>query len=82
MEERKIGYFDSKSKDGGLSAHISRETAERVKPYCKAHNLNCKHFIEDCINARMDDLEKEELIQKPKEEIIDLYLKLIERYKK
>jgi hypothetical protein len=30
----------------------------------------------------MDDLEKEELIQKPKEEIIDLYLKLIERYKK
>ena len=77
-ERRKKGYVDSKSKDGGMSPHISREIAELVKPYCKAHNLNCTHFIEYCVKTQMKVLREKELREwlggKTKEEIIDLYV--------
>jgi hypothetical protein len=75
MEEiKKTRFVNSKSKDGSLSAHISNKTAERLTRYCKATNQNRIHFIENCINARLDVLERDLLITKTKEELIDLIL--------
>lgn len=75
MEEiKKTRFVNSKSKDGSLSAHISNKTAERLTRYCKATNQNRIHFIENCINAQLDVLEKEWLSNKTKEELIDLVL--------
>ena len=75
MEEiKKTRFINSKSKDGSLSAHISNKTAERLTRYCKATNQNRIHFIENCINAKLDVLEKEWLSNKTKEELIDLVL--------
>lgn len=67
-------YRDTSSKDGSLTAHISLETAERVRVYYYRQNIATGKFIEDCLNAQLDILEREAYNSMPKEMLIELLL--------
>ena len=71
---KRENYRDTSSKDGSLTAHISAETAERVRVYCARQNVSTGKFIEDCIKAQLDILEREALNSMPKEMLIELLL--------
>lgn len=67
------GFRNSKpSKSGGLTLHIKKSTAERLTQYCKNVNTNRTKLAEDCINARLDDLEDEYLESLTREELYAL----------
>jgi len=63
------------SKDGSFSPHISHQTAERIRKYCKLTNQNKTKFVEQCCNERLDVLEVEQLQKLSKEELIKLIIK-------
>lgn len=65
-------YRDTVSKNGGLTAHISAATAERMRSYCQKQNIAVGKFSEDCINAQLDILEREAYSSMPKEMLIEL----------
>ena len=72
---RKINsYRDTSSKDGSLTAHISFEVAERIRIYCSQQNIATGKFIEDCLKAQLDILEREAYNSMPKEMLIELLL--------
>ena len=62
------------AKDGSFSPHIGHKTTARLARYCKLKDLNKTRFVEDCINAQLDILEREALQILSKEELIELYL--------
>ena len=68
------GYRDTTSKNGSLTAHISAELSDRVRIYCSRQNIATGKFIEDCVSARLDVLEREALSSMPKEMLIELLL--------
>lgn len=72
--KRKFGFKNSASKDGSLSAHISKFTNERLARYCKEAGLNRTRFIEECINEKLENVERELYMSKSKEELVDLLL--------
>lgn len=67
-------YRDTYSKDGTISTIIPKETAERVRRYCKAKNLNKTKFIERCCIERLDALEPELYQEMPKDVLIEWLL--------
>lgn len=66
---------NTKSKDGTFSPHIGRLTTERLTRYCHLKNTNRTKFVEQCINDRLDVLEREFYEALSKDELIDLILK-------
>ena len=72
--KKRESYRDTISKDGGLTAHISARTAERMRNYCSRQNVAVGRFAEDCINARLDVLEREAYNSMPKEMLVELLL--------
>ena len=67
-------YRNVRSNDGTFSPHINKTTADRLSRYCKMTNRNRTRFVEHCINAQLDVLEREALMSKSKEELIDYIL--------
>lgn len=67
-------YRNTKSKDGTLSPHISKKTAERIIRYCKANNLNKTKYIEECCNRCLDSDERNMYDLFSKEQLIDMLL--------
>lgn len=63
-----------KSKDGSFSPHIGKATAERLAKYCHLRNINKTKFVEQCINERLDDLEREYYESLTKEDLISLII--------
>ena len=62
------------SKNGVFSPHISKTTADRLFKYCKTANINRTKFVEECINVRLDTLERELYESKTKEELIEMLI--------
>ena len=67
-------YRNVRSNDGTFSPHLSKTINDRVSRYCKMTNQNRTRFVEHCINAQLDVLEREALMSKSKEELIDYIL--------
>ena len=72
--KKRDGYRNTLSVDGRLTAHISADTAERIRNYCSRQNIAMGKFAEDCIIAQLDILEREALNSMPKEMLIELLL--------
>jgi len=68
------GFRNTVTKDGGFSPHLGEKTATRLTAFCRITNQNKTKFVEACINAQLDHLERQELMKKTKEELIVLYL--------
>lgn len=62
------------SKDGTFSPHIGRQTAERLAKYCHLVNVNKTKFVEQCINERLNELEKEYYEALSKDDLIALLM--------
>lgn len=73
-KRNELNYRDVKSNDGTFSPHINRTTTERLSRYCKMTNQNRTRFVEQCVNAQLDILEREALVSKSKEELIEMIL--------
>lgn len=63
-----------RSKDGSFSPHIGKTTAERLARYCRLKNINKTKFVEQCINERLDGLEREYYETLSKDELIGLIM--------
>ena len=74
MSTRNEGYRKTPSKDGCFSPKISEKTTRRLIRYCESQNFNKSKFVEDCINERLDVLERETLNSMPKEMLVELLL--------
>ncbi len=71
-QKRLYKFKQSNSKSGEYSTRLRPETAEKVKEYCRIHNLNCKYFINDVLDEKMAELEQTKYDGLTKEELIDL----------
>ena len=67
-------FRDAKSQDGTFSPHLNKATSERLSKYCRMSNQNRTRFVEHCVNAQLDILEKEFFLSKSKEELIEMLL--------
>lgn len=76
--KKKVKYVKSKSTNGELTVHIEAETAKRVKRYCKAKNINCKEFINELLQEKMQELNATKYDGMTREELLDL-VKRMER---
>ena len=72
--KKRESYRNILSKDGKISAHISAETSERIRNYCIQRDIAVTRFVEDCINAQLDILEREALNNLSKEMLIELLI--------
>lgn len=70
------GFRSAQSKDGTFSPHLGKTITDRVTRYCKRKNLNRTRFVEQCVNERLDVLEKEYLEGLTKEELIAMIQQL------
>lgn len=68
------GYRNTPSKDGSFSPRLSPKTTRRLIRYCESQNFNKMKFVEDCVNERLDVLERETLNSMPKEMLIELLM--------
>lgn len=68
------GYRNTPSKDGSFSPRLSPKTTRRLIRYCESQNFNKTKFVEDCVNERLDDLERETLNSMPKEMLVELLM--------
>lgn len=68
------GFIDSHQKDGGFCPHLDAGVTSRLIRYCKATNQNKTRFVENCIEAQLDILEKEVLASYTKEQLIEMIL--------
>lgn len=73
-ERTEVGCRNAKSKDGTFSPHISKTTTERLTKFCHIKDINRTKFVEQCINDRLDVLEREFYEGLTKDELIDLIL--------
>lgn len=62
------------SKDGTFNPRINKNTAERVIKYCLLKNINKTKFVEQCINERLDVLEREFYESLSKDELINMII--------
>lgn len=72
-------YRHTCAKDGGITVHICRDIAERVRRYCQLTNQNKTMFVVRCVKERLDELEEklaEEILrEKTKDELIQMIIK-------
>lgn len=68
------GYRNTPSKDGSFSPRLSPKTTRRLIRYCESQNFNKTKFVEDCVNERLDVLERETLNSMPKEMLVELLM--------
>ena len=68
-------YRNAISRDGTFSPHINKTTSDRLTRYCKAMNLNRTRFVEHCVNAQLDQIEREAYGAMSKDQLIDIILK-------
>lgn len=69
---RRANYVKSKSKNGELTVHVAADTALKIKRYCKLHSLNCKKFINQILQERMQELETIQYDDLTREELIEI----------
>ena len=72
-------YRRSDSKSGEYSPKLGKQLADRIHKYCRRHNINKAKFVEECINAQMDILERQDYESYTKEELIALLMEKEER---
>lgn len=65
---------NTKSKDGTFSPHISKSTTDRIVKYCHLKNINKTKFVEQCVNEKLDILEREFYESLSKDELINLII--------
>ena len=68
------GYRNTLSRDGSFSPRLSQMTTRRLMRYCESQNFNKTKFVEDCVNERLDVLERETLNSMPKEMLVELLM--------
>ena len=71
---KRVNYRESASSDGSLTPHLFNPIAERVRNYCKQQNISVSKFVEECISAHLDTLEREALNNMTKEMLIELLM--------
>lgn len=64
------GYRETINKDGEISVRIEKNLAKRVRLHCQKQNLNKTKFVNECVQMRMDNIEREMMEQMSKEELI------------
>ena len=77
MRTRKETSFRNNaiSKTGTFSPRISAATTNRIIRYCKETNQNKTRFVEQCVNERLDELERQMLANLSKEQLIEMLMK-------
>ena len=68
------GYCNTNSKDGCFSPRLSAKLNARIDNYCMGRNLNKTKFVEDCVNVRLDALEREAYMDMSKEMLVEMLL--------
>ena len=64
-----------KSKDNTYSAHLDRQTSERLARYCHLVGITKKiNFVAQCVNERLDELEPQFYASLSKEDLITMIL--------
>lgn len=71
-KRRRANYVDKDSKTGELTVHVEPVTADRIKRYCRIHNMNCKRFVNELLDERMRDLEQTQYDDLTREELVAL----------
>ena len=74
-QKRTFNYKNTASNDGTFQPSLSATTTRRIIRYCSEMNLNKTRFVEKCVNERLDELERELLGMRTKEELIELILR-------
>lgn len=74
MTRNETSFRNAKSQDGTFSPHLNKTTSERLSRYCKMSDQNRTKFVEHCINAQLDILEKDFYLSKTKEELVEMLL--------
>lgn len=73
-ERTEVSCRNTKSKDGTFTPRINKPTAERLIRYCSLKDLNKTKFVEQCVNERLDALEREFFESMSKDELIDMIM--------
>ena len=74
MTRNETSFRNAKSQDGTFSPHLNKTTSERLSKYCRMSDQNRTKFVEYCINAQLDILEKDFYLSKTKEELVEILL--------
>lgn len=69
-----IQFRNTTAKSGEFSCRIPKEVAARITRYCKSINMNRTKFVTDIVSKSLDELEKEQLANLSKEQLIELLL--------
>lgn len=71
---KSYNYRNTPSRDGSFSPKLSEKTSKRIVKYCEQMNINKTKFVEDCVIAQLDILEREALNSMSKEMLIEMLL--------
>lgn len=72
-------YRQSNSASGTYSPKINKFTADRLTAYCKTKNLNKNNVVCTAINEYIDDRICEAVDYLPKDVLLDLFIKKLDR---
>jgi len=67
-------YRETKSKDGTFSPILNKQISQRINRYCEAKNINRTVFVTEVLSERLNFLEREMLMEKSKEELVEIIL--------
>lgn len=67
-------YRDTTSRDGSLTPHLYDPIATRIRIYCEQQNISVSKFVGNCLEEKLDILEREAYTSMPKEMLIELLL--------
>lgn len=74
-QKRKSGFRNSKGTPEKLTAKLDPELTEPVNRTCKLLNMSKSAFTSMCVRMYLADAERNVLLNKTKEELIEMLLK-------
>lgn len=66
----KLGYRNTRSKDGSLSLHLSPEINVVIKAYCQPRGYDKASFIEFCLVEMLNELFQNQYTNMSREELV------------
>lgn len=74
MARGRHGYSVSQNSKGEFVAHIEPQTARRMERYCRIKRLTKTQFVNDCVAAQLDLVEKDIYKSMTREELLEILL--------
>lgn len=76
MARGRHGYSESQNKKGEFVAHVEAPIARRLERYCSIKKLTKTQFVNDCVRAQLDTLEKDIYNSMTREELLEILLSM------